>query len=250
MDPRLTIIAHRLENVGRLIAVSGGKGGIGKSSTASILSLSLAKMGYRVGLLDLDFYGPSCHFILGAKGIYPEEEKGIIPPEVNGIRFMSIVYYAKDNPLMARGIDISNSIIELLAITRWGKLDFLIIDMPPGIGDTTLDVIRLLKRIEFLVVTTPSKLALETVKKTLEMLKEAEVPIIGVIENMKVKDSPWIRDEIEKLGVMFLGEIDFDTSLEDCVGDREKLLASPFADGVNTIISKCFKNHRERKLIS
>ncbi len=238
MDPRLTIIAHRLENVGRLIAVSGGKGGIGKSSTASILSLSLAKMSYRVGLLDLDFYGPSCHLILGIKGVYPEEEKGIIPPEVSGIRFMSIVYYAEDNPLMARGIDISNSIIELLAITRWGKLDFLIIDMPPGIGDTTLDVIRLLKRIEFLVVTTPSKLALETVKKTLEMLKEAKVPIIGVIENMKVKDSPWIRDEIEKLGVMFLEEIDFDTSLEDCVGDREKLLASPFARDINKIFPK------------
>ncbi|OYD14910.1 ATP-binding protein [candidate division WOR-3 bacterium JGI_Cruoil_03_44_89] len=238
MDPRLTIIAHRLENVGRLIAVSGGKGGIGKSSTASILSLSLAKMSYRVGLLDLDFYGPSCHLILGIKGVYPEEEKGVIPPEVNGIRFMSIVYYAKDNPLMARGIDISNSIIELLAITRWGELDFLIIDMPPGIGDTTLDVIRLLKRIEFLVVTTPSMLALETVKKTLEMLKEAKVPIIGVIENMKVKDSPWIRNEIEKLDVRFLGKIDYDTSLEDCVGDREKLLASPFARDINKIFPK------------
>lgn len=237
MDPRLSIITHRLENIERLIAVSGGKGGIGKSSIASVLALCLSKMNYRVGLLDLDFYGPSCHLILGIKGVYPEEEKGVVPPEVNGIRFMSIVYYAEDNPLMARGIDISNSIIELLAITRWGELDFLIIDMPPGIGDTTLDVIRLLMRIEFLVVTTSSKLALETVKKTLEMLKEAEVPILGVIENMKLKHSSWVKEEIEKFNVRFLGEIDYDKAFEDCIENRERLLTSSFAEGINKIIS-------------
>ena len=236
MDPRLNIIAHRLENVDRLIAVSGGKGGIGKSSVASTLALCLSKKNYRVGLLDLDFYGPSCHLMLGIKGVYPEEEKGVVPPEVNGIRFMSIVYYAEDNPLIARGIDISNSIIELLAITLWGELDFLIIDMPPGIGDTTLDVIRLLKRIEFLVVTTPSKLSLETVKKTLEMLKEAKVPIIGVIENMKVKDSPWIRNEIEKLDVRYLGGIGFDRSFEEYLSNSEGLLTSSFANDINKLI--------------
>jgi len=236
MDPRLTIIAHRLENVDRLIAVSGGKGGIGKSSVASTLALCLSKKKYRVGLLDLDFYGPSCHLILGIKGVYPEEEKGILPPQVYGIKFMSIVYYAKENPLTVRGIDISNSIIELLAITRWEELDFLIIDMPPGIGDTTLDVIRLLKRIEFLVVTAPSKLALETVKKTLEMLKEAGVPIIGVIENMKVKDSPWIKQEIEKFDVKYLGEIGFDRSFEEYLGNSEGLLTSSFANDINKLI--------------
>lgn len=236
MDPRLTIIAHRLENVDRLIAVSGGKGGIGKSSVASTLALCLSKKKYRVGLLDLDFYGPSCHLILGIKGVYPEEEKGILPPQVYGIKFMSIVYYAKENPLTVRGIDISNSIIELLAITRWEELDFLIIDMPPGIGDTTLDVIRLLKRIEFLVVTAPSKLALETVKKTLEMLKEAGVPIIGVIENMKVKDSPWIKQEIEKFDVKYLGGIGFDRSFEEYLGNSEGLLTSSFANDINKLI--------------
>lgn len=238
MDPRLSIIAHRLENIDRLIAVSGGKGGIGKSSVASTLALCLTKMNYRVGLLDLDFYGPSCHLILGIKGGYPKEEKGILPPQVYGIKFMSIVYYAKDNPLMARGIDISNSIIELLAITRWGELDFLIIDMPPGIGDTTLDVIRLLKGVEFLVVTTPSRVALETVKKTLEMLRDAKVSILGVIENMKVKNSLWVEKEIKRFDVRFLGEIDFDESFEDCVGDRARLLASPFANGIKKIIAK------------
>ncbi|PIP13982.1 MAG: ATP-binding protein [bacterium (Candidatus Stahlbacteria) CG08_land_8_20_14_0_20_40_26] len=236
MDPRLNIIAHRLENVDRLIAVSGGKGGIGKSSVASTLALCLSKKNYRVGLLDLDFYGPSCHLILGIKGVYPEEERGILPPQVYGIKFMSIVYYAKENPLTVRGIDISNSIIELLAITRWEELDFLIIDMPPGIGDTTLDVIRLLKGVEFLVITTPSKVVLETVKKTLEMLKEAHVPILGVIENMKLNNSSWTRQEIETFDVKYLGEIGFDRSFEDFVGDRNKLLKSSFVEDINKLI--------------
>ncbi|RLF93197.1 ATP-binding protein, partial [Thermococci archaeon] len=150
MDPRLNIIDERLKNIKKVIAVSGGKGGIGKSSVASVLSLNLSKMGYRVGLLDMDFCGPSTHIILGIKDIYPEEDKGVIPPQSHGIKFMSIIYYAGDNPSPLRGVDISNALIELLAVTLWGELDFLIIDMPPGIGDAILDVIRLIKKIEFL----------------------------------------------------------------------------------------------------
>ena len=153
----MNIIDKRLENIKRLIAVGGGKGGIGKSLTASTLALTLSKLGYKVGLLDLDFCGPSTHIILGIKGIYPKEEKGIIPPEIYGIRFMSIIYYAGDNPSPLRGTDISNAIIELLAITQWGELDFLIIDMPPGIGDPILDTIRLIKRVNFLIITTQSR---------------------------------------------------------------------------------------------
>ncbi|MCK4321585.1 P-loop NTPase, partial [candidate division WOR-3 bacterium] len=151
MDPRLRIIDKRLKNIKTMIAISGGKGGIGKSLVASTLSLILSKLGYKVGLLDLDFCGPSTHIVLGIRGIYPKEEKGIIPPEIYGIKFMSIIYYAGDNPSPLRGIDISNAIIELLAITRWGPLDFLIIDVPPGIGDTTLDIIRLMKKTGFLI---------------------------------------------------------------------------------------------------
>lgn len=236
MDPRINIIDKRVKDTRRIIAISGGKGGIGKSSIASILALSLADVGLKVGLLDLDFYGPSCHFILGIDGTYPREEKGIIPPESNGIRFMSVVYYAKDNPLMARGIDISNSIIEMLAITRWGELDYLIIDMPPGIGDTTLDVIRLLKRIEFLVVTTSSKVAFKTVKKTLRMLMDIGIPILGLIENMKTKESFWVKEEVEKSNIRYLGAITFDSGFEDCIGKPEMLLDSSFAIGIKKLI--------------
>lgn len=237
MDPRINVIDKRLKDIKRIIAVSGGKGGIGKSSTASLLALSLADIGKNVGLIDLDFYGPSCHVILGIRDVYPEEEKGVIPPDVDGISFMSIIYYAKDNPLTARGIDISNAIIELFAITQWGKLDYLIIDMPPGIGDSTLDIIRLVPKIEFLVITNQSKVVLETVKKTLKMLKDSKVPILGVIQNMKTKEFPEVREWIEKFDVRYLGEIAYDDGFEDCLGVPERLLKSAFAKRIRKIIN-------------
>jgi len=236
LDPRLEIIDKRLENIKTLIPVSGGKGGIGKSLIASTLALTLSELGYKVGLLDLDFSGPSTHIILGIGGVYPKEEKGIIPPEIYGIKFLSIIYYAGDNPSPLRGIDISNAMIELLAITQWGSLDFLIIDMPPGIGDTTLDTIRLMKRARFLIVTTQSKVVLETVKKTLAILKELVVPVIGVVENMKMTTSSLVREEIKPFKVPFIGEISFDKHLEDSLGDVSKLLKTDFAQDEKKII--------------
>lgn len=236
MDPRLEIIDKRLENIKTLVPVSGGKGGIGKSLIASTLALTLSELGYQVGLLDLDFSGPSTHIILGIGGVYPREERGIIPPEIYGIKFLSIIYYAGDNPSPLRGIDISNAMIELLAITRWGSLDFLIIDMPPGIGDITLDTIRLMKRARFLIVTTQSKVVLETVKKALAILIELTVPLIGVIENMKTSKSALVKEQIKQFNVPFLGEINFDKHLEDSLGNVGKLLKTDFAQDVKKIV--------------
>jgi ATP-binding protein involved in chromosome partitioning len=235
MDPRVTVIEKRLANVKRLIAVGGGKGGIGKSSVASVLALTLAKAGRKVGLLDLDFCGPSAHVILGIKDVYPTEEKGVHPPEIHGIKFMSIIYYAGDNPSPLRGIDISNAIIELLAITQWGELDFLIVDMPPGTGDSTLDTIRLISRMEFLIVTTRSKVALETVKKAVQMLKELQVPIIGIVENMRMARSPAVKEAAEQARIPFLGAIDFDSGMEEALGNANKLLKSRFAHDLPTV---------------
>jgi len=117
---------------------------------------------------------------------------------------MSAVHYSKDNPAPLQGDDVTNALKKLLAIIRWDLLDYLIIDMPPRTGNETLDAIQLAKGAEFLVVTTPSKVALSTVEKLIRMLKELEVPIKGVINNMKRKDSPPVRDKIEKLGVNYL----------------------------------------------
>ncbi len=239
MDPRIGVIKKRLENIKRIISVASGKGGVGKSLVASTLSLNLANKGLKVGLLDLDLFGPSSHIILGAeKDKLPEEEKGIIPPKIDGINFMSIVYFTEDKPSPFRGVDISNIIIELLAITQWGDLDYLIIDMPPGIGDETLDIIRLVKKSEFLVVTTPSKVSMGAVGKLLKILKELNLPIIGVIENMKMTDSKLVKDSISKMNLTYLDYISFDSNIEDLIGYTNKLLKSDFMKDFDKIIKK------------
>jgi ATP-binding protein involved in chromosome partitioning len=224
VDPRVTIIGERMRDIRKVIAVSSGKGGVGKSLVASTLALTLAKKGYKVGLFDLDFTSPSTHIILGVDGVQPKEEKGIIPPKVHGLEYMSITYYSKDHATPLRGTDSSNALIELLSITKWGKLDFLILDMPPGIGDATLDLIRFIKKIEFLIVTTPSQLAFETVKKLATLLKELKIPIIGIVENMKMNQSKTIQEQTRKLGLTYLTGIPYDPQVEEAIGKANKLL--------------------------
>ncbi|MBC8223120.1 ATP-binding protein [Candidatus Bathyarchaeota archaeon] len=221
-DPRIEVIERRLEKVENIIAVSSGKGGVGKSVVASTLSLELSSRGYSVGLFDLDFTSPSTHVILGIQDVFPDEEYGIIPPLVKGLRYMSIIFYALDRPAPLRGSEISDAIIEVLAITRWEELDYLIIDMPPGMGDATLDVIRLIPRIKFLMVSTPSKVAYETVRKQLTLLRGLDFPVIGVIENM-VMHSLRLRSQVEEDGAEYLGSINYDPVLEEALGDIERL---------------------------
>ncbi len=224
VDPRTSVINERLSRISRIIAVSSGKGGVGKSMVATTFALTLAHNGCKVGLFDLDFTSPSTHIILGAQNAQPKEDKGLIPPTVHGLEYMSLVYFVGDKPAPLRGADVSNALIELLSITQWGKLDFLVIDMPPGIGDAVLDLVRLIKRIEFLIVTTSSLLAFETVKKQVILLCELKMPIIGVIENMKMDKAKVIAEETGRLGLKFLGEIPFDPQVEDAIGDVKKLL--------------------------
>ena len=235
VDPRISIINERLKRVENIIAVSSGKGGVGKSLVASTLALTLAKKGYKVGLFDLDFTSPSTHLILGVGEKWPKEEKGIVPSEVYGLKYMSIIYYSGNKPSPLRGTDISNALVELLAITRWENLDFLVIDMPPGIGDATLDLLRLIKDVKFLIVTTSSRLAFETVKKLVMLLKKLEIKIIGVIENMRMDDSHYIKDQIEKFGLSFLGKIPFDNRIEKVIGNVDMLLATVFAKKIRDI---------------
>lgn len=225
IDPRTSIITKRLSKIHHIVAVTSGKGGVGKSMVSTALALSLAKEGCRVGLFDIDFTGPSTHIILGVpKTVQPKEDKGIVPATVNGLEYMSLVYFVAGKATPLRGQDVSNALIELLAVTQWGELDYLIIDMPPGIGDPVLDLVRLVERIEFLIVTTPSLLAFEVVKKQVEVLSELKMPIVGVVENMKRESSNSIKDECKKLGLKYLGAVDYDAHVEDSIGNPTKLL--------------------------
>jgi len=236
-DPRTSIISERLKKIGRIVAVSSGKGGVGKSLVASTLALSLVREGYEVGLFDLDFTSPSTHVILGIEGVQPKEDKGIVPPTVKGLKYLSIVYYSGDYAAPLRGVDVSNALIELLSITRWGRLDFLVIDMPPGIGDATLDLIRLINNVEFLVVTTSSQLAFETVRKLVNLLKELKVPILGIVENMKTENSN-IQQQTRKSGLSFLGEIPYDVLVEEAIGNTNRLMNTVLAKKVEEIATK------------
>ena len=240
MDPRITIINERLKRVKRIIAVSSGKGGVGKSLVASALALILTRKNYRVGLFDADFTSPSTHTILGVKEIQPKEENGIIPIQVYGFSYMSIVAYSREEALPLRGMDVSNALIELFAVTRWGELDFLIIDMPPGISDATLDLIKLVKGIEFLIVTTPSPLAFETVKKLVKLMADLKVPVIGLVENMKMKESSFIKQQVAATGLPYLGEIPFDPKIEEALGRVDVFMKTVFARKLDEAISSGF----------
>jgi ATP-binding protein involved in chromosome partitioning len=150
---------------------------------------------------------------------------------------MSLVYYTNDQATPIRGEDTSNALIELLCVTRWSNLDYLIIDMPPGIGDALLDLIRLVKNIEFLIVTTPSQLAFVTVKKLACLLQELNIPILGVVENMKINKQDNIKPQVEELGLAYLVQIPFDPKVEEAIGNPEKLHKTAIAQQIKKVAS-------------
>ncbi|MGQ9788467.1 MAG: ATP-binding protein [Candidatus Hadarchaeaceae archaeon] len=237
-DPRLSIIDERLKQIKRIIIVASGKGGVGKSLVAATISLLLARRGHKVGLLDIDFYGPSCHIILGAPNAMPAEDRGLIPPVVHGLKFMSLIYYVGNRPLPLRGDGASNAFVELLTITRWNQLDYLVVDVPPGIAEEVLDIIRLIKRGEFLIVTTPSILAVETVARLARLLQELKIPTLGLVVNMHHPDSKTGENRTDFFQLDFLGRLPFDPKLEKTLGNPEKLLKTRFARSLKIVVEK------------
>jgi ATP-binding protein involved in chromosome partitioning len=190
IDPRPAVIRRRLAPVGRILAFSSAKGGVGKSVCSVLSALALRRAGRRVGLLDLDFQGASVHLLLGAELRFPEEAGGIRPLRArDSLDFMSFAAFSRERAVPLRGGEVSDALLELLAVTVWNPLDYLIIDMPPGIGDELLDVLRLLPGAEYVVVATPSALALRVVERLLGLLGELRLPVRGMIENMAAGDS-------------------------------------------------------------
>ena len=231
LDPRPSVIGTRFSKIKRTIAVTGWKGGIGKSVTASTLALLLAEKGFRTGLLDLDLAGASGHVVLGAGGLFPKERMGLEPPLISGVKFMSVSFFSKNKAVPLRGANVSDAIIEMLAITQWGELDFLIIDMPPGINDTALDVIRLLPRTEVLAVTTPSVLAHSVLERSLELYNDLKVPVLGVIENMSA--GAGVRS------TLFAGRVRYDAGLETALGKPGRILKTKFARDLEKVVRVC-----------
>lgn len=182
--------ASSLEDIKNTILVLSGKGGVGKSFVAASLAIALKELKYRVGLLDIDIHGPSIPWILGVESLFigVSIEGRLIPPEVNGIAIASfeLMIEHKDSPIVWRGPMKTRAIIEILSKMKWGPRDFLIVDMPPGMGDEHLTIIHVLKpHIKgALLVLTPGKLVQHIVKKTKTFLDEVGIRLFGAILNM------------------------------------------------------------------
>jgi ATP-binding protein involved in chromosome partitioning len=174
-----------LEGVGQVIAVASGKGGVGKSTVAVNLALALSKLGYKVGLLDIDIYGPSLPTLLGVQERPAVKERRIIPLEKAGLRLMSLGFLMEeDTPVIWRGPIVTGIIRQFLQDVDWRGLDYLIVDLPPGTGDAQLSLAQTVPVDGAVVVTTPSDLALIDAARGLQMFKTLNVEVLGIVENM------------------------------------------------------------------
>jgi len=185
-------IKQSMLNIKYLVAVGSGKGGVGKSTVAANLALSLAKLGYRVGLADVDIYGPSIPTLFNIENqeILGQEIDGKMyfqPIEKFGIKLMSVGFFVDNTkPLMWRGPMASNTLIQILSETLWGEMDYLIFDMPPGTGDIQLTLATQFPLSGAIFVSTPQQLAVADVRRAVNMFKNESVsiPILGLVENM------------------------------------------------------------------
>jgi ATP-binding protein involved in chromosome partitioning len=222
-----------------LVAVASGKGGVGKTTVAVNLAIALKNMGSKVGLLDADVYGPNVPVMLGTNE-QPRalDERTIIPVEAYGMKMISMGLLSPgDKPLIWRGPMLHSVIQQFLRSVRWGELDYLIVDLPPGTGDVQLTLIQSAVISGAVLVTTPSVVALADVRKAVEMFRQVNVEILGVVENMSYFACPHCAGKIDvfghgegermakTFGVPFLGEIEIDPQIR-IGGDSGKPVAS------------------------
>lgn len=190
--PGLDLGEEELENVKHIIGIASGKGGVGKSTVAVNLATALAKLGYKVGLADADVYGPSVPKMTSTEDLIPDairegEKEVILPMEKYGVKWMSIGYFAKpEQALIWRGPMACNALKQMILQVRWGELDFLLIDMPPGTGDIHISLVHDIPMEGAVIVSTPQDVALADVEKGVNMFRNESVnkPIIGLVENM------------------------------------------------------------------
>ncbi len=190
----LALGLEQLAEVRHIVGIASGKGGVGKSTVAVNLACALARMGYRVGLADADVYGPSVPVMTGTEGAVPAAEPGaeegqelILPLEKYGVKWMSIGYFAdRGQALIWRGPMACNALKQMLLQVKWGQLDFLLIDLPPGTGDIHISLVHDIPLSGAVVVTTPQAVALADVEKNVNMFRNPQVdkPILGIVENM------------------------------------------------------------------
>jgi len=185
-------------NLGQVIAISSGKGGVGKSTIATNLSVALAQAGARVGLMDADIYGPNVPRMMGVDGqpaVIPDptgaSQGKIVPHEAHGVKLMSIGFMIRrDQPAIWRGPIVMKVVTQFLRDVAWGQLDFLLVDLPPGTGDAQLSLVQATHVVGGVIVTTPQEVAVADALRGAKMFETVKVPVLGIVENMSWFECP------------------------------------------------------------
>ena len=229
-----------LPQVGAIVAVASGKGGVGKSTTAANLALSFRAMGLRTAMLDADIYGPSLPTMMGISG-RPSSPDGkiIIPMEAHGVTCMSIGFLVpQDTPMIWRGPMVMGALEQMMGDVQWGPQDVMVVDMPPGTGDAQLTMAQRVPIAGAVIVSTPQDLSLIDARKGLNMFRKVEVPVLGIVENMSYFLCPHCgersdifahggaRSAANQMGVDFLGEIPLDMAIRAGGDDGTPIVAS------------------------
>ncbi|WP_353858987.1 iron-sulfur cluster carrier protein ApbC [Azospirillum formosense] len=223
-----------------IVAVASGKGGVGKSTTASNLALAMAANGLKVGLLDADIYGPSMPRMLGISGRPTSRDGRILEPMENyGIKVMSMGFLvAEDTPMIWRGPMVMSALQQMLRDVNWGTLDVLVVDMPPGTGDAQLTMAQQVPLAGAVIVSTPQDIALLDARKGLNMFRRVDVPVLGIIENMSYFCCPncghrtdifshgGARKEASDLGMEFLGEVPLHLDIRETSDQGQPIVVS------------------------
>jgi ATP-binding protein involved in chromosome partitioning len=229
MEGRAVSMDELLPGVRNIVAVASGKGGVGKTTVAVNLALSLAKTGAKVGLLDADIYGPSVPLMMGLKASPEVTNNKIQPPEVEGVKVISMGFFYEQSQQAGiyRGPIVSGIVKQFLTDVNWGELDYLIIDLPPGTGDAPLTIAQTIPITGILIVTTPQDVAMNVAVKAIGMFNKLNVPIIGVVENMSYLECPHCNEQIYLFGqgggkrisddfkIPFIGEIPLHPSIRE-----------------------------------
>jgi ATP-binding protein involved in chromosome partitioning len=223
MHPQQELPKVPIAGVKNLVAVGSGKGGVGKTTVSVNLSIALARLGRKVGLLDADVYGPNVPTMMGTRDTPTGHAERIRPIEKYGVRIMSMgLLNPGDKPLVWRGPMLHNIMQQFLRNVEWGELDYLIIDLPPGTGDVALSLIQNALISGAIVVTTPSDVSLEDARKAVNMFVQVRVPVLGMVENMSYLIAPGSGERIdvfgqgggkktaEQMNIPFLGELALD----------------------------------------
>ena len=229
------------------IAIASGKGGVGKSTVAVNLALALAKSGSKVGLLDIDLYGPSIPMMMGIhKELQTTPDKKLVPLKNYGVKLMSVGFMLdEETPLIWRGPLVMQLVQQFLRGVEWGELDYLVIDLPPGTGDAQLTLVQTIPLTGAVIVTTPQDVALIDARRAIKMFNEVSVPILGIVENMSFFTCPHCGKTTdifssgggEKTGerycITFLGKIPIDSQIRE-TGDAGKPIVEAYPDSPQT----------------